>query len=808
MDRKGLMFPMRSPYALVFFILLVLWGMVQLLDPAWEAFEDETLRWRYRVRGPRPVAPEAAMVYIDEPVLRQLGDGVRLRRSAYLLLLEALRAHGVRAVGFAFALSDSSSFFPEDDRELAAAMAERRDVVLASYFRTLEPSFWGLPRGDTLIGPLPLFKRAAWATGFANLGQDRYHMPVAARYGRDTVWAFATALVARYRGVEPGAIRVRGPELWIGPQRIRVDRNDRLNLPGAFRDLPVFSYQAVIRSYEYMRQTGQVRQAPLYEALHDKLVVVGYVADLVSPVLETPYDPAFPQVALNLVLVSNLLQDDFLRYPAGWVSGLLALLLGLGIVYVLLELRVVAGVLAAFGAIAGYVALVALLFVAADVWAPLVEPLVLAFLAFLVGGSIRLGQEAERAALAEQKRRSMEIELRLRDQLLAQTQQKLQAREADEEPFALDTDSPVEGFPEIVRAPSSPLNRVLRLVEKVAPTDATVLIQGESGTGKELIARAIHAHSARRDRPFVAVNCGALPESLLESELFGHRRGAFTGAVADKPGRFELADGGTIFLDEITETSEAFQIKLLRVLQEGTFERVGDTQTRRVNVRVIAATNKDLEALVRQGRFREDLYYRLNVFPIKVPPLRERPEDIPLLALRFAEGLEISEQAMHCLMRYSWPGNVRELENTLQRAVILARSEGRQRIQRRDLPEHIGAEAEEDWEERILEGLRRRRFAHSALTQVASELGLHRRTVSDHLRGICLRVYCEQGFSVSAAARVLAGSDDPEVLTRVEQKIREHLDALRSREDLSTLLRRLPRRYHFYVERALESVRS
>ncbi|MDW8137609.1 MAG: sigma 54-interacting transcriptional regulator [Bacteroidota bacterium] len=798
---------LRSQYPVAFLALLALWALVQLLDPAWEAFEEETLEWRYQVRGPRPAASELAMVYIDEAVLGQLGDGMRLRRSAYLLLLEALRAHGVRAIGFAFTLSDPSLLFPEDDRELAAAMAERRDVVLAAYFRNLKTVPLGLPRGDTLIRPLPLFERAAAAVGFSNLGQDRYHLPVAARYGRDTVWAFATALVARYWGVDPGRIRIRGAELEIGPgRRIRVDRNDRLNLPGAFRDLPIVSYQELVGSYEYMRQTGQVREAPLYGVLHDKAVIVGYVADVLSPVLETPYDPAFPQVALNLVLASNLMRNDFLRYPAGWVSGLLALALAFALLYALLELRVGVAIGTVFVVIGGYLALAALLFVLANIWVPLVEPLVLGLLAFLIGGSIRLGQESERALLSEQKRRSIEIELRKREQLLAQVRSELQARQADEEAFPVAEEAPVEGFPEIVRAPTSPLNRVLRLVEKVAPTDATVLVQGESGTGKELIARAIHEHSARRDRPFVAVNCGALHEQLLESELFGHRRGAFTGAVADKPGRFELADGGTIFLDEITETSEAFQVKLLRVLQEGTFERVGDTQTRRVNVRVIAATNKDIERLVQQSKFREDLYYRLNVFLIKLPPLRERPEDIPLLAVRFAEGLEISAQAMERLLAYSWPGNVRELENTIRRAVILARAEGRTRIQARDLPEQIAGQPEEDLEERILEGLRRRQFAHSALTQVAQELGLHRRTVSDHLRGLCLRAYCEQGFAIERAARALAGTEDPEVIARVAEKIREHLEALRERPD--PVLRRLPRRYHFYVEQALEAMRS
>jgi two-component system response regulator HydG len=237
--------------------------------------------------------------------------------------------------------------------------------------------------------------------------------------------------------------------------------------------------------------------------------------------------------------------------------------------------------------------------------------------------------------------------------------------------------------------------KTLELVRQVAPSTATVLIQGESGTGKELIADAIHHGSPRRDRAFIKVNCAALPEQLLESELFGHERGAFTGAVARKEGRFELANGGTLFLDELGDISPAMQGKLLRVLQSGEFERVGGTRTFKVDVRIVAATNRDLAALVRERRFREDLYYRLNVIAIQLPPLRDRREDIPLLAHHFlrrysaknAKSLGgFTEETMDLLQTYAWPGNVRELENVIERAVVLARSD---MITPVDLPETL-----------------------------------------------------------------------------------------------------------------------
>ena len=236
-------------------------------------------------------------------------------------------------------------------------------------------------------------------------------------------------------------------------------------------------------------------------------------------------------------------------------------------------------------------------------------------------------------------------------------------------------------FEQIVGS-SLPLESVLEQVERVAPTDSTVLIQGETGTGKELIAHAIHNISSRCGRSFVRLNCAAIPLDLLESELFGHEKGAFTGAIAQKIGRFELADKGTLFLDEVGDIPPALQPKLLRVLQEQEFERLGSTRTHQVDVRLVAATNRDLAEMVNRGQFRIDLYYRLNVFPVKLPPLRERPEDISALVMHFVEifgrrmGRQIEHippETMSALNSYQWPGNIRELQNLVERAVILSK---------------------------------------------------------------------------------------------------------------------------------------
>jgi DNA-binding NtrC family response regulator len=231
---------------------------------------------------------------------------------------------------------------------------------------------------------------------------------------------------------------------------------------------------------------------------------------------------------------------------------------------------------------------------------------------------------------------------------------------------------------------SAAMREIFQTIERVAPTRATVLLCGESGVGKDMIARAIHHHSPRRERPFVKINCTALPENLMESELFGYEKGAFTGANIAKPGKFEQADTGTVFLDEIGDVPATIQVKLLRVLQEREFERLGSNKTRHIDVRVVAATNADLRAALEQGTFREDLYYRLNVMPLNIPPLRERKEDIPFLAEHFVRKLApelgsrakaISEAALERLAQYHWPGNVRELENVIERSLVMCASD-------------------------------------------------------------------------------------------------------------------------------------
>ncbi len=281
-----------------------------------------------------------------------------------------------------------------------------------------------------------------------------------------------------------------------------------------------------------------------------------------------------------------------------------------------------------------------------------------------------------------------------RDELRLTIKKALQLKDLERENVALRQELRARIGLDNIIADSPQMKAILEMIERVAPTETTVLILGESGTGKELIARAIHANSPRAGGPFVAVNCAAIPENLLESELFGHVKGAFTGAIRDRIGKFEAAEGGTIFLDEIGEMRPELQVKILRCLEERTLERVGDNKPIHVDVRILAATNKDLAKAIQAGEFREDLYYRLNVVPLHIPPLRERREDVRALAQHFlkrlgaSQRLTIAPDAFRALETYEWPGNVRELENALERAMIFHRGEV---IALTDLPETVRA---------------------------------------------------------------------------------------------------------------------
>ncbi|MBI1936724.1 MAG: sigma 54-interacting transcriptional regulator [Ignavibacteriales bacterium] len=365
---------------------------------------------------------------------------------------------------------------------------------------------------------------------------------------------------------------------------------------------------------------------------------------------------------------------------------------------------------------------------------------------------------------------------------------------------------------------SKEIDNIINLIKKISSTNATALISGESGSGKELIARAIHDLSERKKQNFVALNCAALPETLLESELFGHVRGAFTNAIGDKKGLFELADGGTIFLDEVGETTELFQAKLLRVIQFGEFQKVGSPETKHVDVRIIAATNRDIEQLVKQKKFREDLYYRLNVLRIGLPPLRERKDDIEVLANYFVKrespSLQISRAVMQSLLNNQWNGNVRELESIIKRAAIFAASENRNVIKLGDLPDDYRKYEKLSLENLILDSLRSKKFSHSSINETAKELGdISRTMVTENFRGIFFREYVKSDYDLEKSITEVAGSAEAESLEKIRSKASTYLENIRKdlvkieKRDFETVknsfpakYKNLPSRYHQYLD--------
>jgi transcriptional regulator with PAS, ATPase and Fis domain len=366
-------------------------------------------------------------------------------------------------------------------------------------------------------------------------------------------------------------------------------------------------------------------------------------------------------------------------------------------------------------------------------------------------------------------------------------------------------------FQNIIYSTSSSMLKILTEMKSIGETDAPVLIQGESGTGKELIAKAIHEKSKRSKKPFVIINCSAIPETLFESEVFGHVKGAFTGANNDKTGFFEAANGGTIFLDEISELSFVMQAKLLRILQSGTFYRVGSTKEQKVDVRIVAASNQIFERLIEQGKFRQDLFYRLNVLSVQVPPLRDRLDDIPVLLHHFfgKRKVQITSLAMKVLQTYHWPGNVRELKNIATRIclsddlpIVTAKWLQRHLKMRNQIP------VKAFFADEILELLRQLKFRNDANVIIAKKLGnLHRSTITEYLRGMTFQFFSEENFNLTKAARKFNPLPDDQSDKKLQNKMNRYIKNLidkidfsmaweKNKQEIKKHIRKLPKQYH------------
>ena len=849
-------------------------ALVLLRSPVGIA-EDQVTRIRYGIRGAEKADTNIVVIFIDQEAIRSLHWPVR--RNFYGLMLKTLSDLHVRAVGVEAFFEEPNPEYPEYDDLLARMCALSGNVVLTSYFDTVAPPgspAWhdSLPAGlfdypavldDVPSGggphlPFPSLRTAAAGIGHLNIGV-RSDVDLFIGEGTARVPAFGLEIARIARGAARTGVVSRGGRVEFrresGTYEFRTTSggNTTINLPGGIGSFTAYPFLEVLRSYDALRTEREPSIS--VASLRGKIVLIGLIAEGRSVFIPTPVDPHLPAVLLHASVIDNILRDRFITVVPFWLALLLGVCAGLASAASALTLRSPLNrwLLAGIPALLVIVSL--LLFVTSGVIVPLVAPVLLALLGGAAGILERQGRAKARVANMETEKRSIMEKLRDREAKVAMLEQELVSMEAartgdrteelveelrkyraeirtlSSRADDLDVFDSAEvepgadraEFESMVFAKDGPMSAVVDFVSKIASSDSPVLVLGESGTGKELIARAIHRRSPRAGAIFVAVNCGALAESLLESELFGHEKGAFTGAIRDKAGRFELADGGTIFLDEIGEVSEGFQLKLLRVLQEGEFERVGGTKTLRVNVRVVAATNADLRDLVRQKKFREDLYYRMDVLTVSLPPLRERQTDIPILIGHFLQreggGVRVSRNVMDALQNYRWPGNIRELESVMKRGILLARSEKRQMMTIKDLNDEIASATRgaAPVEEQVLESLRDKAFSRSSVTDTADELGgLNRGTVAEYLRGECLKAFAECTFDIEKAVRRISLSADPDVNERVRKKFQDYLSNIAeglspsqtwesNRVALKPKSKNLPQKYHQYLEQVGEA---
>jgi transcriptional regulator with GAF, ATPase, and Fis domain len=843
--------------------------------------EEEMTNLKYQLRGEQRADSNIVIIYIDNAAINALG--YPLRRNFYALMVNALADVQAKVVGVDVVFENPNLEYPEYDQLLQHTMLGAKNVVLASYFKSLENE----PRtatkelelldalhfpqvanvrlhGGEFHTPHEGLLQAASGIGHVNVAEGE-RLPMFVSYGRGIVPSFAVELLRQFCGVEREGISFDGETMKLKREGklIEVADDAVLNFAGDIRSFTTYPFLEVLKSYDAARAGEKPTIA--VQTLKDKVVLIGLIAEgQLQTHVATPFDERFPPVGLHATFLDTALRSGFVRTASLALVMALCALVGFVCAASASLIPPKAGLArqsVPLATILGVAVISFFLFTSSSFVLPVVPLVVVGLVATASAFFVRhrsmkkeltnAQAEAERVTVEKEtiqrelRDREAKVASLERELVEAQTRQAtadrtselleeirrykaeihtLSAQQDDMEAAAVEptAESERKEFEGIVYSVGGAMQSVVDFIAKIAGSDATVLILGESGTGKEMAARAIHKRSGRAQKQFVAVNCGALAENLLESELFGHEKGSFTGAVKDKLGRFELADGGTIFLDEIGEVNEAFQLKLLRVLQEGEFERVGGTKTMKVNVRVIAATNKDLKLLVKEKRFREDVFYRLNVLSIELPPLRERAEDIPLLVNYFLQkegGMNVSKNVLDALQRYAWRGNIRELESVVKRAVLLARAEHREMIAMKDLSEEISAASKGAvaFEDQILESLREKGFSRSAISETADELGgLNRGTVAEHFRGICLKAFVEHAFNLDEAARYVSLSADAAANDRVRKKLQEYLSNIADAVDttqtwdvvkpsLKPKMKNLPQKYQPFLEQAAET---
>ncbi|NUN10100.1 MAG: sigma 54-interacting transcriptional regulator [Ignavibacteriaceae bacterium] len=774
----------------------------------------------FRVIGQTNPDTNVVIIHINENDIDRLG-GWPLKRSYYALLIDKLNRLRVSRIGVEVMFASSSATQSIYDSLLLNKIKSAGNVVLASYPQFVEGND-GLMTAKKI--EYPSFKKPfdSLETGhliYFGMG-DRINIPIQIRQGNFIEEAFFYKL---------------------------LDSSSRSGLSSSILVNAVSSWKK-FRNYSLTEFFDKdVAGDPELESLRGKTILIGVTDPKYTNKVLTPFDNDLPGIALHAFAVENVLQNNYIR--TGFYNTISILFLFL-VAFVILFIEKFEFKFQLSAYITMFIIFTFLgyaffyLFGIEINYSFYAVPLVGMYITESIYRlkykgkllekvtseakllkNILHKKEADLKALLNELELSNEATSGLvleRIKSLKDDIRRLKSKEADDNQDALNFDADeVKNFCGIIYR-SKAITEIVDTINKVAKSDATILLLGESGTGKELVAKAIHASSNRSGNSFIAVNCGALSETLLESELFGHVKGSFTGAFSDKIGRFEAADKGTIFLDEIGEISENFQVKLLRVIQTGTLERVGSSKTIKIDVRIIAATNVDLEKAVAEKRFREDLFYRLNVIKIVIPPLRQRTEDVEVLVDYFIKTISpdfrISGAALNALINYSWQGNVRQLESVMKRSLVFTKALNKSIIQISDLPDEITKEFDFDYEDLVLESLRMKHFSHASFTETAKELQASRTLISENFRGIVLKNYVLNNFDPIRTASAVAGDNNPDTFERVQAKLQVFLRNISTdvqkagsnefdyvKMKLGVKYKNLPKKFHSYLDTIIRS---
>jgi len=766
------------------------------------------------IKGEAEPDTNIIIIHISAADIERIGPWP-VKRSYYALLINSLTKHQVRSIGLEIFLSSRLVTQSIYEELLKNEILKSGKVVLGSKSGKLT-EINGQFYTDSLSYPTPKLLDDKLATGHLNYHvNDELIIPTEIIYNEIKEQSFSQKLSGLNRTI--AAVPVNYISSWK-----------------KFENYTLTEYFTLIQTDHGM-----------FQKFRDKIVIIGISDEQIAYTFNTPFDEIMPGVALHAFAVDNLLNSRFYKVEFYFYSALFFSIVVLMLLFfhhkketkkfIYYLVYVLAFIIITFFIYTSLNIKLALAFFVL----PFLSVVLIDGIFSAISYRNMLKGMIDESEVLKSLLRKKEIELTgLQNELDLKTGEgaehlidkikilkneidRLKENEEDKSVAPIQANEHSQEFFGMVYR-SKEMAKAVELIKKAAPTNSTILIFGESGTGKELAANAIHSLSQRKNNNFITVNCRALSENLLETELFGHVKGSFTGASSDKIGKFESADKGTIFLDEIGEISENFQVKLLRVLQSGDIEKVGSSIAHKVDVRVIAATNIDLETAVEEKKFREDLYYRINVFKIELPPLRNRKEDIEALALHFLSKvsgeLKISNAALNSLKEYEWKGNVRELESVINRAAIFAKSANRDLIQIADLPDNFIKSSSFSFEELVLASLRNKNFSHSSISETAKELGnVNRTLISENFRGIVLKTLVGTDFDIEETVRKISDNLDEEIKEKVRSKIQIYLnnidgDLVNSttknfetiRQNFNSKYKNLPVKFHLYLDEVIK----